>query len=175
MLITAGDRQDAILAVALAELAGIKPAGLLLSSGLMPDAELLAFCQPAMKAGLPILLSDEDTLALSQRLLLESWPIAPDDRERGELTKHVVAKHIDLGWIDDMRYAARKRRLTPPAFRYKLIEAARAAQKRIVLPEGERTRTIMAARICARKGIARPVLIGNPQRIAAVAQSQGLN
>ena len=71
-----------------------------------------------------------------------------------------------------MRYAARKRRLTPPAFRYKLIEAARAAQKRIVLPEGEKTRTIMAARICARKGIARPVLIGNPQRIAAVAQSR---
>ena len=40
------------------------------------------------------------------------------------------------------------RRLPPSAFRYELIQKARAAAKRIVLPEGDEPRTVKAA-ICA--------------------------
>ncbi|XMR41324.1 phosphate acyltransferase [Escherichia coli] len=61
----------------------------------------------------------------------------------------------------------RSRRLSPPAFRYQLTELARQANKRVVLPEGEEPRTIKAAAICAERGIARPVLLGNPGVFAA--------
>ncbi|MGL5994036.1 MAG: phosphate acetyltransferase, partial [Aeromonas sobria] len=46
--------------------------------------------------------------------------------------------------------------------------------KRVVLPEGEEPRTIKAAAICAERGIARPVLLGNPEEIRRVAEQQGV-
>lgn len=68
----------------------------------------------------------------------------------------------------------RPRRLSPPAFRYELTELARKAGKRIVLPEGDEPRTIKAASICAERGIATCVLLGNPEEIQRVATSQGV-
>jgi phosphate acetyltransferase len=65
-------------------------------------------------------------------------------------------------------------RLSPPAFRYQLIQKARAANKRVVLPEGEEPRTIKAAIICQQKGIARCVLLGKRAKIEAVAATQGV-
>jgi phosphate acetyltransferase len=64
--------------------------------------------------------------------------------------------------------------MPPPAFRHRLVQAARAAGKRIVLPEGEEPRTVQAAAICQRKGIARCVLLGQPDRIRHVAEAQGI-
>ncbi|MGL5322926.1 MAG: phosphate acetyltransferase, partial [Aeromonas veronii] len=59
-------------------------------------------------------------------------------------------------------------------FRYQLTELARQANKRVVLPEGDEPRTIKAAAICAERGIARPVLLGNPEEIRRVAEQQGV-
>ena len=62
----------------------------------------------------------------------------------------------------------------PPAFRHRLVESARAADKRIVLPEGTEPRTIAAAAIVQERGIARCVLLGNPDEIRDVARKQGV-
>lgn len=68
----------------------------------------------------------------------------------------------------------KSRRLSPPAFRYQLTELARKAGKRIVLPEGDEPRTVKAAAICAERGIAECVLLGNPEEIKRVAAQQGV-
>ncbi len=47
----------------------------------------------------------------------------------------------------------------------------RKAGKRIVLPEGDEPRTVKAAAICAERGIATCVLLGNPAEINRVAAS----
>ncbi|MGL5037486.1 MAG: phosphate acetyltransferase, partial [Aeromonas sp.] len=97
------------------------------------------------------------------------------DRERIELVQDYVAGHIDKQWIESLTVSStRSRRLSPPAFRYQLTELARQANKRVVLPEGEEPRTIKAAAICAERGIARPVLLGNPAEIRRVAAQQGV-
>ncbi|MGL4504435.1 MAG: phosphate acetyltransferase, partial [Aeromonas sobria] len=101
--------------------------------------------------------------------------IPEDDRERIELVQDYVAGHIDKHWIESLTVSStRSRRLSPPAFRYQLTELARQANKRVVLPEGEEPRTIKAAAICAERGIARPVLLGNPEEIRRVAEQQGV-
>ncbi|CSC80177.1 phosphate acetyltransferase [Vibrio cholerae] len=64
--------------------------------------------------------------------------------------------------------------MSPPAFRYQLTELARSANKRIVLPEGDEPRTVKAAAICAERGIAQCVLLGNPEEIKRVAAQQGV-
>jgi len=54
------------------------------------------------------------------------------------------------------------------------VQRAGRDLKRIVLPEGEEIRTIQAAIICAQKGIAKPVLLGNRDNIQRIAESLSL-
>ena len=50
---------------------------------------------------------------------------------------------------------------------------ARALKKTIVLPEGDEKRTVMAASKIAREGIAAPVLLGDPAKVAVTAEETG--
>jgi len=100
--------------------------------------------------------------------------IPPDDAARVERVMSVVADRIDAAWLRSLAGASRVPRLSPPAFRHRLVEAARAANKRIVLPEGAEPRTVVAASIAQERGIARCVLLGNPDEIREVARKQGV-
>lgn len=52
---------------------------------------------------------------------------------------------------------------------------ARANVRKIVLPEGNELRTVAAAAILVREGLAKPVLLGDPSEIAAVAAKGGVD
>src|SRR5699024_4878677 len=66
-------------------------------------------------------------------------------------------------------------RMPPSAFRYKLIQSAQKADRRIVLPEGDEPRTLRAAAICAERGIARCVLLGDVATIDEVAKAHNIH
>ncbi|MEX9839474.1 phosphate acyltransferase, partial [Raoultella planticola] len=107
-----------------------------------------------------------------QRFSLE---VPADDHERIDKIQNYVAQHINNQWIDSLTAnSERPNRLSPPAFRYQLTELARKAKKRIVLPEGDEPRTVKAASICAERGIATCVLLGDPEEIRRVAAAQGV-
>lgn len=57
----------------------------------------------------------------------------------------------------------------------KIKNKARANIKTIVLPEGDEPRTVKAAEDIVKEGLATPILLGNPEKIAAVAKEQGAN
>ncbi|MGN6129552.1 MAG: phosphate acetyltransferase, partial [Nocardioidaceae bacterium] len=97
-----------------------------------------------------------------------------DDRHRAELVTVTVADGIDPDWLEALPTSPPVRRLSPAAFRYRLVEQARQADARIVLPEGTEPRTIRAAAVCAERGIARSVLLGDPDDVAAAARSAGV-
>lgn len=54
-------------------------------------------------------------------------------------------------------------------------ERAAADKQHIVLPEGEDPRTLQAAEICARDGVAKITLIGDEQKLRALASENGVN
>ena len=85
-----------------------------------------------------------------------------------------VATALNIADIKTRATASREAKLSPPMFRYQLIEAARKANKRIVLPEGDEPRTVKAAIICTEKKIARCVLMAKREDVERVAQEQGL-
>jgi phosphate acetyltransferase len=87
---------------------------------------------------------------------------------------NTVASALDEETLGGLLARGRAPVVSPPAFRHRLVERARAADKRIVLPEGEEPRTIAAANICARRGIARCILLGDPDRIRAAARREGI-
>jgi len=174
LMVTPGDREDIVVATAVAALNGVPLAGLMLTGGLMPDERVIELCRRALDTGLPVLSSETNTYESAHLLANLSSAIPIDDPERIEEAMESVARRINTQWLQEHLKVQRQRRLSPPAFRYQLSERARAAAKRIVLPEGSEPRTIQAAIICHQRNLAHCALIGDPHEIRSVAASQGV-
>jgi phosphate acetyltransferase len=169
LLITPGDRSDVVLAVAMAAANKIPISGLVLTGGIDLPPGLLDLCRPALQTGLPILKVNWATLETATRLADMSTEVPVDDLERVQRAMDFVAQHIDADWLARHAQVPVEARMSPAAFCFRLTERARAANKRIVLPEGTEPRTVRAAAMCAERGIARCVLLGNPAEIKLVA------
>ena len=170
MVVTSGDRADAIVATCLSYLNGTNLAALVLSGGHLPGENTQKLCEEARKKGLPILSVPTDSLRTAISLENLNIEVPEDDVERQEMVKEFVARHIDKNWIQELGATHPERYLSPPAFRYKLIEKAQKAHRRIVLPEGEDPRILQAAAICAKRKIARIVLLGNGEKVKRLAE-----
>jgi phosphate acetyltransferase len=176
LLVTSGDRPDVVIAACLAAISGTEVACILLTGDINIDASIFELCERAIKStGLPILLTGTDTWETAQRLQSFDVEVSVDDGERIELVQEYFASHVDKAWVESLTQGSgRPLKLSPPAFRYHLVELARAVPRRIVLPEGHEPRTIKAAEICASRRIATPVLLGNAEAIHRIAAQQGV-
>ena len=174
LVVTAGDRDDIILAAALAASNGIELAGLVLTHNSFISPRIERFGPRAFNSGLPVLRTDGDSYETAARISRLPLAVPQDDTSRMDTVIDSVAEHLDGEAICAGLELAASTRMSPPAFRYQLMQKARAANKRIVLPEGDEPRTIRAAVICTQKGIARCVLLGKRKVIESVAEALGL-
>ncbi|MFP1812760.1 phosphate acetyltransferase [Lonsdalea quercina] len=175
LLVTSADRPDVLVAASLAAMNGVEIGALLLTGGYEMDPSISALCERAFQTGLPVFMVETNTWQTSLTLQSFSLEVPADDHQRVEKVQEYIARFINTEWIESLSAASEgSRRLSPPAFRYQLTELARKADKRIVLPEGDEPRTIKAAAICAERGIAHCVLLGNPEEIQRVAAVQGV-
>jgi phosphate acetyltransferase len=174
LIISASDRIDVLLASSLASSNGIPLAGLVLTEHHQPNEHVLAFCQTAIKSGLPILHTPLSTFEAAQRLAQFGSEIPTDDIERAEQVTKFVSSHISTEWLEAIIHGADQTRLSPSAFRHELVQKSIAAKKRIVLPEGDEPRTIQAAAICQARGIAHCILLAKPEAVVEVAKARGI-
>jgi len=175
LLVVAGDRDDIILATALATLNGVPLAGLVLTGDLMPNDNVVKLCRNALKSGIPIMSVKTDSFDTAQRLVNMSYEIPDDDTERAIEVANYEAAHLDLEWMKaKFSNNSTNPRLSPSAFRYQLVKKAQNAKKRIVLPEGDEPRTVEAAVICQSRGIADCILLAHPDDVKEVAENLGL-
>ncbi|MCO1654500.1 phosphate acetyltransferase [Pseudonocardia humida] len=172
LLLVPGDRHDVVMAACLAAMNGVRLAGLLLTAGVEPHPDVLALTSAA--EGLPILVVDELTYPTAVRLHDLDPELSTDDLDRARQVGAAVADALDPEWLQSLAGSGRRRRLTPAAFRHRLVETARRADARIVLPEGAEPRTVRAAVVCAERGIARPLLLTDPAALDATLRSTGL-
>ena len=175
LLVIAGDRGDVLIAASLAAMNGVKVGAILLTSGYHPNASITSFCQQGIDTGIPIFVTELNTWQTSLAIQSFNQSIPVDDASRIEYIRELGADNLDNNYFADLMSSTNKSvLLSPPAFRYKLIELARKAAKTIVLPEGSEPRTVMAAAICADKKIAKCVLLGCKKEIDLVAKQQGV-
>ncbi len=175
LLVTSADRPDVLVSASLAAMNGVEIGAVLLTGGYNIDAPIRQLCEQAFETGLPVFMVKSNTWQTSLNLQSFSLEVPADDHERIEKIQNYVARHISSDWIESLvADSERPNRLSPPTFRYQLTELARKAGKRIVLPEGDEPRTVKAASICAERGIATCVLLGNPEDIRRVASAQGI-
>ncbi|MBN1005122.1 phosphate acetyltransferase [Amphritea pacifica] len=174
LIFTPGDRDDMIVAACMAAVNGVELAALILTGGVTPSAAVLKLCAGACESGLPILSIPMDSWQTAMAMTQLNQETRADDLPRIRDIKEATAAHIDREWLATLVDSHYQRRLSPPAFRYQLIKRARLANKVIVLPEGNEPRTVKAAAICAERGIARCVLLGNTKEILQIAKNQGV-
>nr|WP_252515379.1 phosphate acetyltransferase [Pantoea sp. MQR6] len=175
LLVTSADRPDVLVAACLAAMNGVEIGAILLTGNYEIDPRIAKLCERAFQTGLPMFMVKTNTWQTSLSLQSFNLEVPADDTQRIEKVQEYVANFINADWIESLTATSeRSRRLSPPAFRYQLTELARKAGKRIVLPEGDEPRTVKAASICAERGIATCVLLGNPDEIQRVAAAQGV-
>jgi phosphate acetyltransferase len=174
LVVVPGDRHDAVMATCLAALNGTRLAALLLTVGVEPDPDVWELTSPATETGLPILMSEETTYATVMRVQEIDVDLSADDLERAEAVMVNGASAFDDEVVATLLEVPEARRLSPAAFRYRLVDMARRSGARIVLPEGTEPRTVRAAIECAERGIARPVLLGAPASVQQACRGQGL-
>ena len=97
-----------------------------------------------------------------------------DDTARAEMVMDSVAANLNTEYLKEHCSSLVERRLSPPAFRFQLVQRAQSAKKRIVLPEGDEPRTIQAAAISQERGIAQCILLGQRSVIEQVAKDNGI-
>jgi len=175
LVVTPADRSDVIVAACMASLSGIPLAGILLTGGEEIDPRIDKLCDPALRAGLPVLTTKLDTFRTATALANLNRVVQFDDKQRMQSVVSMISEYLDLQLLEDICEKERKTRLSPPAFRHMLTTSAHNASKRIVLPEGNEPRTVAAAIACHDRGIAHCVMIGNRSEIESVAQAQGLS
>ena len=174
LIVTPGDRDDLILATALAAMNGIPMAGIILTGGITPNDTVIELCQPALKTGMPVMSVKTNSFATVQDLSNLSHEIPEDDADRASQVTRFVAAHLDLDWLKDYFQRDHTPRLSPSAFRHQVVKKAQKDKMRIVLPEGAEPRTIEAASICQSRGIAQCILLANPDEVASVAKNRGV-
>ncbi|WP_201587738.1 phosphate acetyltransferase [Psychrobacter jeotgali] len=174
LIVVPGDRDDLLLAAALACINGVPLAGLVLTGGVKPNETVAELWQSALKTGIPVMSVETDSFETVQNLLHMSAEIPSDDVERAKDVTRYVAAHLDLGWIKEQFSGDYKPRLSPAAFRHQVVKKAQQAQKRIVLPEGSEPRTVEAACICQSRGIANCVLLAKRSDVEQVAKNRDL-
>jgi phosphate acetyltransferase len=172
LLVTPGDRVDIVLVVALAALNKVPVSGLVLTGDLAVPPKIIELCRPALETGLPVLSVAGNSYDTAAALAQMSHEIPRDDLTRTLQGMDYIAEHIDVDALAQKSALPLETRLSPAAFCYRLTELARALDKRIVLPEGNEPRTVRAAAICAERGIARCVLLGDPGEVRRVASAQ---
>lgn len=172
ILITPGDRTDVVLLVALAAANKIPISGLILTGAFEIPDDIWELCRPGFDTGLPVLAVPSNSWDTATRLAQMSREIPIDDLERAQNSMDFIAEYIDTDWIASHTQVPQEVRMSPAAFCYRLTEMARQVRKRIVLPEGSEPRTVKAAAICAERGIAECILLGDPAEVRRVAKAQ---
>ena len=174
LIVTPGDRDDVVIAACMSALNGVPLSGLLLTSGIVPDARIMKLCEQALMTGLPVLSVPTDSYATATMCANLNPEVPLDDLERIDRVMDHVASYIDSHWLKEQSGMVREPRLSPAAFMYSLVSRARHADKRIILPEGDEPRTVQAAAICSERNIAQCVLLGKRAEIYRVAEAQGV-
>jgi phosphate acetyltransferase len=174
LLVTPGDRNDIIVAAAMAAINGAQIAGLFLTGDAEPDENVMKLCRKAWNTGLPVFRVHLTSFKTAKALTEMNPEIPADDHERINRAMDLVARSVPGAWIRKTLSNAVRNRLSPAAFRHMLARQAASSLKRIVLPEGNEPRTIQAAIACEARGITHNILLGKREDILAQADAMGV-
>ncbi|MDO5483856.1 MAG: phosphate acetyltransferase [Desulfovibrionaceae bacterium] len=177
LIISPGDRSDILLAALAARQSSSKPdiAGVLLTGGIRPPAEVCTLINGWLGAPLPVLLTQEHTYRTIMALQEIYGLIEPGDARKINTVLGLFEHHVNGKDISNRLLCKTGGRMTPMMFEFELIERAKSDKMRIVLAEGEEERILRATDILLRREVADIILLGNVDTIRQKANTLGLD
>ncbi|NLI80323.1 MAG: phosphate acetyltransferase [Deltaproteobacteria bacterium] len=177
LVITPGDRSDLVLGTLLADASATYPgvAGLMLTGGLKPAAQVTRLIEGLRHSPVPILSVGTDTFLTATAVHAVRAEIAPETRRKIAGALGVFETNVDLERLEGRIDVLRSSRVTPLMFQHDLIGRARGMRQRIVLPEGTEERVLRAAEILHLRDVVDITLLGDPREIQAKIAALGLS
>ena len=177
LIVTPGDRTDILLASIASRLSSSKPdiAGVLLTGGIRPSAEVSSLIEGWTGAPLPVLLTDQHTSKAFMSLQEIYGLIEPTDTRKINTVLGLYDHYVNGKEISARLNMTKPGRMTPMMFELNLIERAKANKMRIVLAEGEEPRILQATDILLRREVADIILLGNEDKINKLARELHLD
>ena len=176
VVITAGDRDDALLALLSAHSAGGFPtlAGIILTGGFEPAppvARLLA----GLRSPLPVVRTASGTFKTATRAYTTRGRLTRDSRLKVDTALAMFDKYVDAPALLSVLDVARTDVVTPLMFEFDLIDRARRSKRRIVLPEGTDDRILRAAARLLTRDVCDLTILGDEEAVRARASELGLD
>ncbi|MBO3128473.1 phosphotransacetylase family protein [Dermatophilus congolensis] len=168
-VITPGDRPDVLMTAALAEIKGVRPAGVLLTSGLLPSENVMSLCAPALEAGMPLLATDDFTYEAASAVNGIQMQIPADDEERAQLTKQTYAEAFSTEWLRSLQENEQPRRATYIQLRASVMERLGTKRYATALPGPVTVDMLRSARALLDFGMATCLFVGSTEQISEVA------
>jgi phosphate acetyltransferase len=177
LVITPGDRDDLILGTIVANFSKEFPsiAGILITGGFKPGANLMRLIGGIKHFSLPILMTTGDTYDAVTRVEGVPSKMQPGSERKIALAKGAFRTHVDTGGIEKRIGAEESDTVTPLMFEYGLFETARSDKRHIVLPESGDERVLRAVEILLRRDVVTITLLGNRDEVTGRAAELGLD
>ena len=174
LVIAPGDRDDIMLAVALAQMSSQHRhiAGLILTGGFRPDPAILELIEAQASLGFPTLSVKTDTFTTAAAVHEMDVRISPDDEDKIYAVTAAVQRYVDESKLWKTLELSGSRPAKAGSFLEAIVSKAAELGKTIVFPEGEEPRTIRAVARLAQGKVLQPVLLGSPATIRAYAESE---
>lgn len=176
LVITAGDRDDALLALLSAHSAGGFPAlaGIILTGGFEP-APSVARLVDGLRSPLPVLSTKSGTFKTATRAYRTRGRLSRDSRLKVDTALAMFEKHVDATALLSVLDVAQTDVVTPLMFEFDLIDRARQSKQHIVLPEGSDDRILRAAARLITRDVCDLTILGDEASIRARAGELGLD
>ncbi|MEZ5450305.1 MAG: phosphate acetyltransferase [Thiolinea sp.] len=176
MIITPGDRSDIILGTLAADVSNAYPmvAGLILSGGQRPSADVCRLLEGMNPLRLPILLAPWDTFETALKVNEVEGIILPSDERKIAVALGLMESCVDVQLLRRLIVQNTGQRMTPLMFEYDLIQRAKARRMHIVLPESNDERVLRAAEILSLRDVVQLTLLGDETDVQARAAQLGL-
>jgi len=175
LVITPGDRADIIMGALQANASANYPSisGIILTGGMVPGKSILKLID-GLPNVVPILLVDDVTFVVANKVGNVKSKIRPGDTKKIELNISTFEKYINIDFSIDKFKSFKTNVMTPRMFQYNLVTKAKSVKKHIVLPEGTDARILEAAVSLVEQNVVDITLLGIKEDILARATKIGV-
>lgn len=175
LVITPGDRADAVLAALAAHSAPGYPslAGIMVTGGFEPDSSVQRLLQ-AMGSTLPIVATEHDTFETATRCSNVRGRLEPTSTLKVDTALALFDRNVDSAELAARLDVAATDVVTPLMFEYTLLDRARRQKKHIVLPEGGDDRILRAAATLLTRDVVDLTILGDEPAILTRASELGI-
>lgn len=174
LIIVPGDRHEVLLSAALSEMSGIRLSAVVLTANVRPDLEVLQLCQPALKSGLPLLLSTSKTFETAARVLDLDPEIPADDEDRARYVMRLMSMAYDETWLAELATLPARSRITPAQYEMATRHALGRGRYTVAIADGAARESIIAAVTLFEAESVRCVLVASPESVARAGLAAGV-